>query len=161
MPKMRPKHGTYFMNKEIYEMTDHPAAHLSLFSPISRDDWLTIFHHLNAHEIEEPVTKDSNFISPLSYRGDLEGSMKPRSVAAFLFDSLERYLEQNNGTPRDEIIQPQNTYFAPSEYDTYLRAADVFKKIRDRVEVKDLNAKEGDKFHWVLGPKSEPSEAPS
>ncbi|MBI4173444.1 MAG: hypothetical protein HY519_01875 [Candidatus Aenigmarchaeota archaeon] len=81
-------HRTYIMPKPIYDLANGPAAAEAPFNMLTNDDWLTVLHHLHAHEVEGVCGMQKGMML-----SDLQDVHSKRYVLA---EFLQQYLDQHS-----------------------------------------------------------------
>lgn len=85
------KHRTFlFMKQDFYKLAKSNATQRPPFNRLNRNEWLRVFKHLNAHQLEGFIEDSFNI---LLEEGPMDGS---RSCDEEILElSLEKYLSEN------------------------------------------------------------------
>lgn len=111
------KHLTYFMGRELYDAAEDAARH---FRSLNKQDWLRIFNHLYAHEIECPGIGRN--------KGYLLGLVRDHDLTYVCQQALDLYFSENGGISS----LPDN------EVALGFKARRLFQKLK-KFEMVDLN----------------------
>ncbi|MBT7902830.1 hypothetical protein HN587_03130 [Candidatus Woesearchaeota archaeon] len=131
MPKEKYSHTNYFMNSRLHDVLDRGVQTQSPLDVLTQDEWLTVIHHLNAHEVEGARTK-----------GYLMELLDGNSDRFFLYQTAVDYVSENNG---GQLI-PE------SEKAIFGKACELVARVDDEYKWAPIN--QGDEFvGWDIVPK--------